>query len=509
VNPATALAATLTDELVRCGVTEAVLAPGSRATPLALALDEASRAGRLRLHVRIDERSASFLALGLARASGRPVPVLCTSGSAAANFHPAVTEASESGVPLLLLTADRPPELRETSANQTIDQLKLYGSAVRWFCELGVPEERAGLAAYWRATVCRAIAYATGAEPGPVHLNIPFREPLIPDGDTTWPDDLAGRPNGAPWTATTAGGVPGAAAAEPMTSAGTDGSRTADAATAGSGAPWTATTSGGERPSAVPSGLPRTARGVLVVGDGIADPGPLVAHAHACGWPVISEPSGNARRGPNAVSAYHYVLATPEFADGHRPEVVVTAPKSPCVSSTEQWIVPWVGRWTSSRTGGSRAASACGIRAPRSLDSFQAIQALRVSSVSRSCSGKPCSFANFSALSPTSRTCLVRWRMQRATAAGCAMLRSPATPAPPWVGPCITEASSSTTPSSFGVPPRPTECSLGSASTIATPAIAASSGSAPWRTSSIAISTVFSQPLAITTGLRGPGFFSG
>jgi 2-succinyl-5-enolpyruvyl-6-hydroxy-3-cyclohexene-1-carboxylate synthase len=281
VNPATALAATLVDELARCGVAEAVLAPGSRSTPLALALDDAERAGRLRLHVRHDERSAAFLALGLARASARPVPVVCTSGSAAANFHPAVTEAAESGVPLLLLTADRPPELRATAANQAIDQIKMYGSAVRWFCEVGVPEERAGMAAYWRSTACRAVAYATGADPGPVHLNLAFREPLVPDGDTTWPESLDGRAGGAPWTTV--------AAAE-----------------------------------AAPPALPGAPRGVLVVGDTTVDPAPFVAHAQAHGWPVLSEPSGNARSGPNAISAYHHVLSVPEFAERHRPDVVVT-----------------------------------------------------------------------------------------------------------------------------------------------------------------------------------------
>src|SRR5262245_14287080 len=112
-------------------MSDAVLAPGSRSAPLALAIYEAAHEGRLRLHVRIDERSASFLAVGLAKRAQRPVAVVCTSGTAAANFHPAVIEAHESGVPLLVLTADRPPELRDTGANQTIDQVKLYGSAVR------------------------------------------------------------------------------------------------------------------------------------------------------------------------------------------------------------------------------------------------------------------------------------------------------------------------------------------------------------------------------------------
>src|SRR5580693_2769670 len=185
VNPSTAFAAVLADELARCGLREVVIAPGSRSTPLAMAFDSLDRAGRVRLHVRIDERSASFTALGLAKASGRPVAVVCTSGTAAANLHPAVIEADESAVPLLLLTADRPPELRGTGASQTIDQVKLYGSAVRWYAESGVPERRPGMAGYWRSLACQAWAHAAGALgtlPGPVHVNLPFRDPLVPDG---------------------------------------------------------------------------------------------------------------------------------------------------------------------------------------------------------------------------------------------------------------------------------------------------------------------------------------
>ena len=199
MNPATALATVLVDELVRCGMTDVVLAPGSRSAPLALAVHNEPR---LRLHVRIDERSASFLALGLAKRSERPVAVICTSGTAAANLHPAVIEASEAGVPLLVLTADRPPELRGTGANQTIDQIKLYGSAVRWFAEVGVPEERPGQVAYWRSLVARAYHRALGpSDPGPVHLNLAFREPLIPDGDTNWCEPLGGDATGA-WVRT-------------------------------------------------------------------------------------------------------------------------------------------------------------------------------------------------------------------------------------------------------------------------------------------------------------------
>jgi 2-succinyl-5-enolpyruvyl-6-hydroxy-3-cyclohexene-1-carboxylate synthase len=216
VNPSAAFAATLVDELIRCGLAEAVIAPGSRSAPLAMALWRRASAGRpalspgsagppaLRLHVRIDERSAGFLALGLAKAGHRPVAVVCTSGTAAAHLHAAVIEADEAGVPLLVLTADRPPELRGTGANQAIDQLKLYGGAVRWFSETGVPEARPGMNAYWRSLACRAWAAASGqagGSPGPVHLNVPLREPLVPDepdpaapaagGD--WPEPLAGR----------------------------------------------------------------------------------------------------------------------------------------------------------------------------------------------------------------------------------------------------------------------------------------------------------------------------
>ena len=218
MNPSTAFGTVFADELVRCGLREAVLAPGSRSAPLALALYDLAggpgparrreTGGRppepaLRLHVRIDERSAGFLALGLAKASGRPAAVICTSGTAAAHLHAAVIEADEAGVPLLVLTADRPPELRGTGANQTIDQLKLYGSAVRWFCEAGVPEARPGMAGYWRSLACRAWALASGAGggfPGPVHINVPLREPLVPApgaAGRTGPGDGAGRLAGA------------------------------------------------------------------------------------------------------------------------------------------------------------------------------------------------------------------------------------------------------------------------------------------------------------------------
>ena len=207
MNPSTAQAQVLVDELVRCGVTEAVLCPGSRNAPLSFALHRADAAGRLRLHVRIDERTGAFLALGLALRSGRAVPVVCTSGTAAANLHPAVLEAAHAGVPLLALTADRPPELIGTGANQTVVQAGLFGDAPRLELSLGVARRADGQQAGWRAAVAKAVAVAVGrvgGRPGPVHVNVPFAEPLMPGAAgadlADWPESLDGRPGAAPWT---------------------------------------------------------------------------------------------------------------------------------------------------------------------------------------------------------------------------------------------------------------------------------------------------------------------
>ena len=204
VNPSTALARVLVDELVACGVSDVVLAPGSRNAPLSMALHDADAGGRLRLHVRIDERTAGFLALGLARGSGRPTAVATTSGTAVANLHPAVLEADHGAVPLVVLSADRPPELRDVGANQTIDQRSVFVGALRFFHELGVPQQVAAQNARWRSMVCRAVAAATGlgGPAGPVQLNVPLADPLLPDtGDPTldaWPEPLTGRDG--PWT---------------------------------------------------------------------------------------------------------------------------------------------------------------------------------------------------------------------------------------------------------------------------------------------------------------------
>lgn len=167
----------LAETLVRCGVRQAVISPGSRSTPLTIAL---ARHAAIEAVPVLDERSAAFFALGLARQNGRPVVLLCTSGTAAANYFPAVIEAHESGVPLLVITADRPPELRDCAAGQAIDQQKLYGRYVNYYHELAVPEPSVRLLAYLRQTVAQACAQTLRPEPGPVHLNAPFRDPLAP-----------------------------------------------------------------------------------------------------------------------------------------------------------------------------------------------------------------------------------------------------------------------------------------------------------------------------------------
>ncbi|SFD87144.1 2-succinyl-5-enolpyruvyl-6-hydroxy-3-cyclohexene-1-carboxylic-acid synthase [Blastococcus tunisiensis] len=285
MNPATAFARVLVDELVRGGVTDAVLAPGSRSAPVALALAAAERDGRLRLHVRIDERTAAFLALGLAKASGRPVPVLTTSGTAAAHLHAAVLEADASGVPLLALTADRPPELRATGANQTIEQAGLYGGAVRWAADVGVPEvgREAAQNRYWRSLVARALTVAAGtlsADPGPVHLNLALREPLLPDDeDDGLAGPWAGRPDGAPWTA-----------AEPS-------------------AGW----------AAQAHRLP--ARTLVIAGDGPLHAAPGISQGSP--WPLVAEPSSAFWGLPGGVRGGVLALGTPGWLARHRPERVL------------------------------------------------------------------------------------------------------------------------------------------------------------------------------------------
>src|SRR5271169_2454360 len=189
-----ALLRAFVDELARCGMRSACTSPGSRSAPLVLSL---ARERRLRCYSHVDERCAGFFALGLAKASALPVAVACTSGTAAAELLPAAIEAREARVPLLLLTADRPAELRENGAGQAIDQLKLFGSAAKWFFEVGVHEAGDERLRWMRTLACRAYWTALEGSPGAVHLNFPLREPLV--GEEDLPAESSGRADGAPY----------------------------------------------------------------------------------------------------------------------------------------------------------------------------------------------------------------------------------------------------------------------------------------------------------------------
>jgi 2-succinyl-5-enolpyruvyl-6-hydroxy-3-cyclohexene-1-carboxylate synthase len=212
VNPSTAQARVVVDELIRGGVRDVVLCPGSRNAPLAFALHDADRAGRIRLHVRIDERTAGYLAIGLAVAERAPVCVAMTSGTAVANLGPAVVEANYARVPLIVLSANRPYELLGTGANQTFEQMGYFGTQVRANISLGLHEDlherMDALNAQWRSATCRVLVAATGsrtANAGPVQFDIPLREPLVPDAEdsrATGAYAPAGRPGGRPWTYT-------------------------------------------------------------------------------------------------------------------------------------------------------------------------------------------------------------------------------------------------------------------------------------------------------------------
>jgi 2-succinyl-5-enolpyruvyl-6-hydroxy-3-cyclohexene-1-carboxylate synthase len=209
VNPSTAQARVVVDELIRGGVRDVVLCPGSRNAPLAFALRDADIAGRVRLHVRIDERTAGYLAIGLAVAGQAPVPIVMTSGTAVANLGPAVAEANYARVPLIVLSANRPYELLGTGANQTMEQLGYFDTQVRASISLGLAEEGTEKMpdqnARWRSAVCRVLVAATGARTanaGPVQFDIPLREPLVPDPEPDLGAIPPGRPDGRPWTYT-------------------------------------------------------------------------------------------------------------------------------------------------------------------------------------------------------------------------------------------------------------------------------------------------------------------
>src|SRR4051794_37598258 len=250
----------MVDELARCGMRHAVTSPGSRNAPIALAL---AADGRIEAHSVIDERAAGFVALGIAKATGTPVAVTCTSGSAVANLMPAVVEAHEARVPLILLTADRPPGLRDTGAGQAIDKLKVYGSFAKWFVGVGTHEPTRDAAIHHRAPACRAYATALGGRPGVVHLNFPLREPLAPVPESLDTAVWEGRPDGGPWVQVH----------EPAP----EGSRRLVEGMAGR--------------------IPRGARGAIVVGGGVSEAAiePIVRLAAACGWPILADATSGLR----------------------------------------------------------------------------------------------------------------------------------------------------------------------------------------------------------------------
>jgi 2-succinyl-5-enolpyruvyl-6-hydroxy-3-cyclohexene-1-carboxylate synthase len=303
-DAATAFATALVDEWARAGCSHAVVAPGSRSTPLALAL---ARDDRIAVHVVVDERSAGFRALGIGLATGRPAIVCCTSGTAAANLHPSVIEAAHARVPLLVCTADRPPELRDAGAGQTIDQTKLFGDTVRWFHDPGPPTDVTGAGATWRQLACRAVAHAVGPPAGPVHLNLPFREPIVPSGAPLV--DVPGRAGGRAWTAT----LPAR--------------RTPDAALV----------------ATIVDRVRANARGVVCAGWGAsATPATVARFARAAGWPVLADPISGVRAGSHAVSTYEALLRSEAFARTHLPDFVlrIGAPLTSKIANA--WLSPGV-----------------------------------------------------------------------------------------------------------------------------------------------------------------------
>ncbi len=298
----------LVDELARCGMRHAVTSPGSRNAPIALTIAADRRIDAISV---IDERAAGFMALGMAKASGRPVAVTCTSGTAAANLAPAVHEAAQARVPLIVLSADRPPELREVGAGQAIDQIKLFGSAAKWFVEVGEHDPGRATAVHHRVLGCRAYWTAAGDRPGPVHLNLSLREPLAPARERTGldPADWSGRDGAQPWIVVREA-LPHAAEADLQTLA--------------------------ER-------ISRSPRGAIVCGGIAEEVGPAVVRlAAAAGWPVLAEPTSGVRCGGHdlsqVVAHYDVLLRHEGFAVEHAPDLVLRVGDTPTSKSLRAWL---------------------------------------------------------------------------------------------------------------------------------------------------------------------------
>jgi 2-succinyl-5-enolpyruvyl-6-hydroxy-3-cyclohexene-1-carboxylate synthase len=296
----------LIDELARCGMEHACISPGSRNAPIALSL---ANDPRLACHSHIDERCAGFFALGLAKASGLPVAVACTSGTAAAELLPAAIEAREARVPLLLLTADRPPELREVGAGQAIDQLKLFGSAAKWFFEVDIQGASQASLRWVRTLACRAYWTALEARPGVVHLNLPLREPLV--NQEPLPEDATARPGGVPYV-----GRSGLAAA----------------ARPGSGVERLREMVGSARHGVVVAGREERGR------DGGSFAGAAAAFCEAAGWPLLADPMSGARRGGAAIAHYDALLRDEAFAERMRPDLILRIGDLPTSKPLRGWL---------------------------------------------------------------------------------------------------------------------------------------------------------------------------
>jgi 2-succinyl-5-enolpyruvyl-6-hydroxy-3-cyclohexene-1-carboxylate synthase len=313
-NPTYAYLGVFVDELVRHGVAHVVICPGSRSTPLALSIAEQPA---LRRWVLVDERSAAFFALGLAKARQQPVILLCTSGTAAANFLPAIAEARQSRIPLIVLTADRPPELRDNGAPQTMDQLQLYGTFVKWFVEMATPLADEGMLRYSRTIAGRAVAQALTAPAGPVHLNFPLREPLIPAPIVG--QILPPQRTGAGWQ--------GRDAAQPFV-------QTLAAART---LPQVEVVRLARR-------LAGVKRGLLVVGphddDALAEP--LTALAARLGFPILADPLARLRHGPHdhalIVDSYDAILRDANWVREVQPELVLRFGAMPTAKPLAQYL---------------------------------------------------------------------------------------------------------------------------------------------------------------------------
>jgi 2-succinyl-5-enolpyruvyl-6-hydroxy-3-cyclohexene-1-carboxylate synthase len=299
---ALACADILVDELVRGGVRHACLTPGSRSTPLALAC---ARNPALTVHVHLDERASAYFALGIAKASDAPALALCTSGTAAANHFPAIVEASQACVPLIVLTADRPPELRDTGANQTIDQRRLFGGYVRWFDETAVPEQTENAAKYWRDIAAQALAAALGMPPGPVHLNTPFREPLVPTGAAV---DLG------------------------------DASTPAPRAPRGVSSSTPAARADGSTVPALAGLVEGTQSGLVLAG---ALPRPALEVFDLCAalqWPLLAEPASGLRIPGRALAAGQALIADERFRQAYRPDLVLQIGATPTTRAAQTLV---------------------------------------------------------------------------------------------------------------------------------------------------------------------------